>query len=62
MLSTGQLIFAIFFFIGFVILTLISYKKDKTTHKKQYKGSIWVLLGFILFILTLFLLKNRLDF
>ncbi len=62
MLSNGQLIFALLFFIGFVILTVLSYKKDKQLHKKQYKGSKWILAGIILFVVILFLLKIVLGF
>ncbi len=62
MLSNGQLIFSLLFFIGFVILTVLSYKKDKQLHKKQYKGSKWILAGIILFVVILFLLKIVLGF
>jgi hypothetical protein len=34
------------------------YLKDKSIHKQQYKGVKWVLLGFLLFILFLFLIKG----
>lgn len=62
MLSTSQLIFAALFFIGFVILTILSYKKDKTVHQKQFKGSKWILIGLLLFVFLLFILKKTLDF
>jgi len=62
MISTGQLVFAICFFVAFVIIIAISYRKDKKLHKKYYKGNIWVLVGFIVFFLILlaakFLLKE----
>lgn len=57
MFTTNQLIFAVCFFIGFVIVIAISYRKDKALHRKYYKGTKWVLLGFILFIALLLLLK-----
>jgi|TARA_R110001632_G_scaffold150172_5_gene267590 4-amino-4-deoxy-L-arabinose transferase-like glycosyltransferase len=57
MFSTGQLIFVIFFVIAFVILMLLAYRKDAGLHKKQYKGSKWVLVGFLAFIGLLFLIK-----
>ncbi|MGK0385487.1 MAG: short subunit fatty acids transporter [Patiriisocius sp.] len=50
MFSTGQLVFALLFFIAFVIIIIYSYKKDIALHKKYYKGSIWVLIGFLIFI------------
>nr|WP_247653623.1 hypothetical protein [Flavobacterium sp. CS20] len=57
MFSTGQWIFALFFVVAFVVLMLFSYKKDKVLHKKYYKGSFYILLGFLDFVLILFLMK-----
>ncbi|RMA57899.1 hypothetical protein BXY75_2706 [Ulvibacter antarcticus] len=61
MFSTGQLVFAILFFIGFVILIIFSYRKDKMLHKKHYKGSFWILIGFIVFVLLLLGIKTYLK-
>ena len=61
MFSSGQWIFAGLFLIGFIILMIFSYRKDIRLHQKYYKGSIYVLLGFILFILILFFIKTRLN-
>jgi len=61
MLSTGQIIFAICFFVAFVILMIFSYRKDKKLHQKQYKGSIWILVGFIVFVLLLLAVKTYLQ-
>ncbi|GAA0873307.1 hypothetical protein GCM10009117_24540 [Gangjinia marincola] len=57
MFSTGQLIFASLFLVGFILILIISYRKDTKLHAKYYKGSIFVLIGFILFIVGLFLFK-----
>ncbi|MCK0134608.1 hypothetical protein MWU82_09660 [Arenibacter sp. S6351L] len=57
MFSTGQLIFAGLFFVAFVVITAISYQKDKKLHEKNYKGVKWVGLFFTLFIVILFLIK-----
>ncbi|RIV69932.1 hypothetical protein D2U88_12350 [Flagellimonas aequoris] len=57
MFSTGQLIFAILFFLAFVVIIALSYKKDKKLHRKNYKGVIWILVSFITFIIILFLIK-----
>lgn len=57
MFSTGQLIFAAIFFICFVIAMYIAYGKDKSLHQKFYKGSYKILIGFIIFILLLFVIK-----
>lgn len=61
MISTGQLIFAILFFITFIIFISSSYKKDKKVHQKQYKNSIWILVGFVVFVIVLFFLKDFLK-
>jgi len=61
MVSTGQLIFAAIFFVIFVIIIFLSYRGDKKLHRKYYKGSIWILVGFILFILFLVLIKSLLK-
>ncbi|ETN95216.1 hypothetical protein SAMN04487906_1279 [Zhouia amylolytica] len=57
MLSKGQIIFAILFFIAFVGVIIYTYTKDKKLHSKYYKGALWVLVGFILFVTILSLLK-----
>ncbi len=61
MFSTGQLIFAGLFVIAFIIIMIFSYRKDIRLHKKYYKGSTYVLIGFVIFILLLFLIKSRLN-
>jgi hypothetical protein len=61
MFSSGQWTFVIFFIIAFVITLFFSYRKDKALHKKYYKGSIWVLVGFIAFVFLLVLFKNWLK-
>ncbi len=61
MLSTGQIIFALLFAIGFIVIIIFSYKKDKDLHRKNYKGVQWVVLAFIIFILLLFFMKYMLK-
>jgi heme A synthase len=61
MFTTGQLVFALLFFIAFVIVMVYSYRGDKKLHKKQYKGSLWILVGFIAFIVFLLLVKTYLK-
>tara|TARA_R110000850_G_scaffold155339_1_gene279625 strand:+ start:26 stop:214 length:189 start_codon:yes stop_codon:yes gene_type:complete len=61
MITTGQIVFAVLFFIAFVIIMVYSYRGDKKLHKKQYKGSLWILVGFIAFIIFLLLLKTYLK-
>lgn len=58
MFSTGQWIFAAIFAIGFILIMLYSYRRDKKLHKKYYKGSLWILIGFIVFILLLLAIKT----
>jgi threonine/homoserine/homoserine lactone efflux protein len=57
MFTTGQLIFAGFFIVVFVIAMIYAYGKDKAIHNKFYKGNYKILLGFFGFILLLFLIK-----
>ena len=45
MFSTGQLIFAVLFFIAFVIVMIFSYRKDIQVHQKFYKGNYKVLIA-----------------
>lgn len=61
MFSTGQLVFAAVVALIFIIVVIFSYKKDKKLHKKYYKGSFWVLVGFIVFVLFLVLTKMYLK-
>ncbi len=61
MFSTGQLIFAGIFVVVFAIVIIFSYRKDLKLHKKYYKGALYVLLGFIAFIIFLFFLKDYLK-
>ncbi|CAM4311326.1 hypothetical protein [Gillisia limnaea] len=61
MFSTGQLIFAALFFMTFVIVIIYSYRKDLALHRKYYKGSLFVLGGFLVFILLLFVIKAYLK-
>ncbi|MBT8177957.1 MAG: hypothetical protein KJO94_07630 [Eudoraea sp.] len=57
MFTTGQIVFAILFIIGFSIILALSYRKDKRMHQKNYKGVKWVGISFVVFIIVLFLLK-----
>ena len=57
MFSTGQLIFAALFVIVFVAIIIFTYRKDKTLHKKNYKGVLWILISFVTFIIILFIIK-----
>lgn len=57
MFSTGQYYFALFFIIAFTIIMTFVYKKDLKELKLQYKGVYWVLIGFLTFILLLFVIK-----
>ena len=59
--SQGQIIFALLFVIVFVIIMVIMYRKDLKMHKIYYKGSLWVLLTFLLFIALLFVVKVTLK-
>jgi uncharacterized membrane protein (DUF373 family) len=57
MFTKGQIGFAIFFIVVFVIAMIYVYRKDLALHKKYYKGSYWILIGFLAFIGILFIIK-----
>ena len=57
MFSSGQLIFAIAFVIGFIILATVSYRKDRKLHRKYYRNSKAILVGFLVFLAILLTLK-----
>ena len=57
MFTSGQLIFSICFIVVFVIIMIFSYKRDKKLHRKHFKGSAWILLGFLIFVALLMLVK-----
>lgn len=57
MFTEGQLIFAAFFVVVFVAAMIYVYRKDLKLHKKHYKGSYKVLIGFMAFIAILFFIK-----
>lgn len=61
MFSTGQLIFAICFLIVFVVVMYFAYGKDKKLHRKYYRGSFWILIGFLVFTGLLILVKYLLK-
>ena len=57
MFSQGQLIFGILFAVVFAVILFGAYRKDAALNKKYYRGSIWVLLIFIGFILGIAAIK-----
>ena len=62
MFSQGQLLFGIVFAIVFAIVIFIAYKKDAAQNKKHYKGSLWILILFIAFILGIAAIKFLLGY
>ena len=57
-LPNGKLVFAILFFISFVAIIIMSYKKDLKGLKGSYSGIRWVIIGFICFVSLLVILKK----
>ncbi len=57
MFSTGQKYFAAFFVIAFIFTMIYVYRKDLKDLKLQYKGTYWILIGFLVFITSLFVIK-----
>ncbi len=58
-MTSGKIIFAISFFIVFIIGMLWSYRKDKIVNKLHFKGSLKIL-GTILVIFGLVILYVKL--
>jgi len=58
MFSSGQIVFALIFIVVFSAAMIFVYRKDLKLHKIYYKGSIWTLIAFVLFISLLFILKK----
>lgn len=61
MFTTGQLIFAVLFAITFLLIIVLSYKRDKKVHLKNYKGVIWIAVAITIFISLLALIKFSLK-
>ncbi len=57
MFSKEQIIFGILFVIAFTIALVYAYRKDLNLHKRYFKGSIWVLVAFIAFLLFIVAIK-----
>lgn len=57
MFTKGQLIFAILFLIVFIAAMVYTYRKDLDLHRKYYKGSVWVLIAFISFLIFIAVIK-----
>ena len=53
MFSKGQIVFGILFAVTFIIVLFFAYRKDLEIRKRYYKGSFWVLLAFIAFLLMI---------
>ena len=59
--TTGQIVFAVLFFLAFVVIIFFSYLKDLKLHRKYYKGTLYILIGFLMFIGLLFVIKSFLK-
>ncbi|WP_299395628.1 hypothetical protein [uncultured Gelidibacter sp.] len=57
MFTNGQLIFGGLFAFVFAIVLVYTYRKDLKLHRKHYKGSLWILLAFIAFIVMISVVK-----
>ena len=57
MFSTGQWIFALLFFIAFVTVIAVAYRRDLKLHQRYYRGTVWILIAFIGFIALIATIK-----
>lgn len=51
--STGQIVFAVVFFVCFVVAMFWSYRKDKAVTRMYYKG-VWIVLVALVLLFVLF--------
>ncbi|TDS57572.1 hypothetical protein C8P70_11572 [Myroides indicus] len=61
MFTSGQIQFAIFFVVIFTIVIAIMYRKDINLHRLHYKNRFFILIAFIAFIGSLFIIKKFLK-
>ncbi|WP_223033110.1 hypothetical protein [Hanstruepera marina] len=57
MFTKGQWVFGVLFAIAFIVALIYAYRKDIKLHDKYYKGSLWILIAFISFILFIVTIK-----
>ncbi|EGV42942.1 hypothetical protein BZARG_2392 [Bizionia argentinensis JUB59] len=57
MFSTKQIVFGILFAIVFIGVLVYTYRKDLALHKVHYKGTAWVLVAFICFVMFIVSIK-----
>lgn len=57
MFTPGRIVFTVIFIIAFVLILILSYKKDASWHKIHYKNSVLILVGFLVFVALLYLIK-----
>jgi len=57
MFSSGQIIFGVLFALLFIVVLVFAYRKDGKLHQRYYKGSVWILLAFISFLLFIAVIK-----
>lgn len=57
MFSNGQITFGILFALAFILVLFYAYRKDLNLHKRYYKGSVWILIAFIAFLLFIVAIK-----
>ncbi|RLD27186.1 MAG: hypothetical protein DRI75_10155 [Bacteroidetes bacterium] len=57
MFSKGQIVFGILFAIAFIIILIFAYRKDANIHRRYYRGTVWVLIGFISFLAMIAAIK-----
>jgi hypothetical protein len=57
MFSSGQLLFALCFFVAFVVIIFLSYRKDKKRQGAYFNGSYKILISFLIALSLLFAIK-----
>ncbi len=57
-ISIGQIYFAIFFVVLFMLFIVWSYRKDLKLHKYYYKGSSYIFVFILISIILLLFFKD----
>lgn len=56
MFTTGRIIFALAFFVSFVVLMIYAYRKDLGVNRSQFPKAYKILIGIVLIIIVLILI------
>lgn len=62
MFTTGRILFAVSFAVIFIIVMILSFRKDKTVNSVHYPNVSKIVLGILLILLLLYLIVKARKF